>query len=1373
MEPGMGVPANDRISGPFVCTGGETLIPYDFKVLSAADLAVWRQRGGGETRLVLNTDYTVDGVGADAGGNVVLLVAALDEDEYVVEGDRSAARALDLVGERAWKAPALNAEWDSLQIQIAELKTRVRRALMRSRFDLAADNEAPDAIGYLYMDADGNLTIVAAAPGGGGGGVTIPVPIEQGGTGAATEAQALANLGALTPANAVATLNLKALAFRDTVLTAHIGDKQVTIGKIADGTPGTYLARNVSGVTTEVGPVTLARVTRLGKGIGFAGGLTRHFATENNELFAVGDGTSRQNGYVASTGLPLRVSFNVSPGAISKVVVGAKSTYVIDSNGWCFSFGGNAKGQLGHGDTTNRHVATRIEHFVNNSIPIADVFPAPDGGGGEDYTIFLGTNGKAYYAGGNVYGQGGLGATTSDTSQNVNQTTPVEITALGTGVTSIACGSNLTPHTLALKSDGSVWGTGCDTVGQLGRGVTVALISRFVQVVSSGVAEIKACSGNVGGGTGYSMLRRTDNSVQVTGLNGVGQLGLGDTTNRSAWTTISGLTASSLIMGADAIQGISGAILPDKQVRLWGYNNVGQLGTGNTTNQTSPATPAGAFQGKVVQAVVCGITTVQGVALRTDDHAIWAAGYSTDGNLGTGSTAGTNNTFARAVGVSGTLIDMAGVGAAGTWGLTALRDDGRVLVCGDNSVGQLGLGGGLTADCPTFMEVPALNRASAPGLVGPAGPAYSGTSTTSLAIGTGTKVFNTTATTPFLAGDRIRAKSAANPSRWMEGLVASNVGTVLTVTMDLLGLTGTYADWNISLTGEPGDVTPAATAAKDAAQAAATAAASSQTAAASSASAASTSASNASTSATVAAASASAASTSASNASTSASNASTSATAAAASASAASTSATSASTSATNAGNSATAAASSASGAATSATNAASSATAAANAAAGLSSTSTSSVALGTGDLTFTTQAAKQFTVGQWAQLVRDASNYAVGIVTAYNSGSGAMTINVADASQVVGSGTHTAWTISITGKPGPTGPAGTLNVGALTEVTPASNDRIVVGDTSDSNATRYVQPSTLPISTATQTALDAKAPLASPTFSGTPAAPTAAANTNTTQIATTAFVQAQITAQIATLDVSVHKGTIDCSANPNYPAAERGDVYRVSVAGKIGGGSGPNVESGDMLICNVDSSASGNHATVGANWSIVQANLDGAVIGPASATAGSFARFNGTTGKLLQDGVAAGIANDNVLTAKNSAVSGEFARFTADGIEGRTASELRTDANLEPQGELLAQNAQTGTAYTLVLADKGRQVSLSNASAITLTVPTNASVAFPTLSRIELWQEGAGQVTVAAAGGVTIRSSGTKLKLAGQYSAAVLTKVGTDTWQLAGDIAA
>ena len=95
--------------------------------------------------------------------------------------------------------------------------------------------------------------------------------------------------------------------------------------------------------------------------------------------------------------------------------------------------------------------------------------------------------------------------------------------------------------------------------------------------------------------------------------------------------------------------------------------------------------------------------------------------------------------------------------------------------------------------------------------------------------------------------------------------------------------------------------------------------------------------------------------------------------------------------------------------------------------------------------------------------------------------------------------------------------------------------------------------------------------------------------------------------------------------------------------------------------------------------------------------------------------------------------------------------------------------NAQTGTTYTLVLTDVAKVVSLTNAASITLTIPTNATVAFPTGTQILLYQGGAGQVTVSGAG-VTIRSQGSKTKLNGQYSVGGLLKVGTDEWVMFGN---
>lgn len=104
---------------------------------------------------------------------------------------------------------------------------------------------------------------------------------------------------------------------------------------------------------------------------------------------------------------------------------------------------------------------------------------------------------------------------------------------------------------------------------------------------------------------------------------------------------------------------------------------------------------------------------------------------------------------------------------------------------------------------------------------------------------------------------------------------------------------------------------------------------------------------------------------------------------------------------------------------------------------------------------------------------------------------------------------------------------------------------------------------------------------------------------------------------------------------------------------------------------------------------------------------------------------------------------------------------------------KVVTVNAQSGTSYTLVLADAGQAVECNNASAITLTVPPNSSVAFPVGTVLEIAQLGAGAVTVTAGAGVTINSRGSFFKTNGLYAMAYLRKRGTDTWLLTGDITA
>ena len=89
---------------------------------------------------------------------------------------------------------------------------------------------------------------------------------------------------------------------------------------------------------------------------------------------------------------------------------------------------------------------------------------------------------------------------------------------------------------------------------------------------------------------------------------------------------------------------------------------------------------------------------------------------------------------------------------------------------------------------------------------------------------------------------------------------------------------------------------------------------------------------------------------------------------------------------------------------------------------------------------------------------------------------------------------------------------------------------------------------------------------------------------------------------------------------------------------------------------------------------------------------------------------------------------------------------------------------ADTSTGYTLVLGDAGRQVTMSNASASTLTVPPNASVAFVIGVRIQVIQLGAGAVTLTAGAGVTLNSASTSVTLV-QYQSAILVKQATNVW--------
>ena len=156
-------------------------------------------------------------------------------------------------------------------------------------------------------------------------------------------------------------------------------------------------------------------------------------------------------------------------------------------------------------------------------------------------------------------------------------------------------------------------------------------------------------------------------------------------------------------------------------------------------------------------------------------------------------------------------------------------------------------------------------------------------------------------------------------------------------------------------------------------------------------------------------------------------------------------------------------------------------------------------------------------------------------------------------------------------------------------------------------------------------------------------------------------------------------------------------------------------------------------------------------------------------------------------FTSASAAIFFQFATPASGDIEGVTVTSPITGGGTSgtvgigfdfAAGSKLTLNAQTGTTYTFVLSDADQKlITASNASAQTYSIPTNASVAFPIGTVINIIAIGAGQVTINAvtSGTTTVLSNGATAaqpKLRVQYSSASCIKVGTDTWYIVGDIA-
>jgi alpha-tubulin suppressor-like RCC1 family protein len=304
--------------------------------------------------------------------------------------------------------------------------------------------------------------------------------------------------------------------------------------------------------------------------------------------------------------------------------------------------------------------------------------------GGEYHSLFLRSDGKVFACGNNGYGRLGDGSVTQ-------RNTPIEIltTNIGTTlpITAIAAGDY---HSLFLRSDGKVFACGDNGSGQLGDG-TLTDKSTPIAISTTNIGTSLPIIA-IAAGNSYSLFLRSDGKVFACGSNGYSQLGNGNTTQQNTpipiLTTNIGTTFPIIAISAGGNHSLF--LRSDGKVFACGYNNSGQLGNGNITQQNTPIPILTTNIGTTFPITAISSGGSHSLFLRSDGK-VYACGANVHGRLGDGTTTNSSTPIAILTTNIGTTYPITAIFARGAHSLF-LRSDGKVFACGLNGNGQLGDG---------------------------------------------------------------------------------------------------------------------------------------------------------------------------------------------------------------------------------------------------------------------------------------------------------------------------------------------------------------------------------------------------------------------------------------------------------------------------------------------------------------------------------------------------------------------------------------------------------------------------------------------------------------------------------------------------------